>query len=422
MNTIPFEKSFASHEKSKYWSLKNELKPEQVYKVTAKKYYFDCDKCEHEFYMSLSHISGRNSWCPYCSNKKLCGVKECNDCFEKSFASHENAIYWSLKNELKPEFVLKKGDKKIWFNCDECNHDFEKQIKAVTNRNGWCPYCVNQKLCNNDECKECFNKSFASHEKAKFWSSKNSISPRQIVQGTGEKYWFNCDKCSHEFIKDIHAITGERSGWCIYCANKKMCDNDDCKECFNKSFACHEKVKFWSLKNTKNPRHLFQGDSGRYWFNCNKCNLDFETVLYNVKTGCWCPYCINKTETKFYKIMKELFPSIIHQFKVEWCKNKTHLPFDFCIPEHKIIIELDGPQHFTQIMEWKTPEEQLITDKYKEKCANDNNYSVIRIIQNDIFNDTYNWLKELCKIIKELKNGNDVANVYLCKNNEYNLY
>jgi very-short-patch-repair endonuclease len=277
-------------------------------------------------------------------------------------------------------------------------------------------------LCNNDECKECFNKSFASHEKAKFWSSKNSISPRQIVQGTGEKYWFNCDKCSHEFIKDIHAITGERSGWCIYCANKKMCDNDDCKECFNKSFACHEKVKFWSLKNTKNPRHLFQGDSGRYWFNCNKCNLDFETVLYNVKTGCWCPYCINKTETKFYKIMKELFPSIIHQFKVEWCKNKTHLPFDFCIPEHKIIIELDGPQHFTQIMEWKTPEEQLITDKYKEKCANDNNYSVIRIIQNDIFNDTYNWLKELCKIIKELKNGNDVANVYLCKNNEYNLY
>jgi very-short-patch-repair endonuclease len=421
MNIIPFEKSFASCEKSKYWSKKNELKPEQVYKVSAKKYYFDCDKCEHEFYMSLSHISGRNSWCPYCSNKKLCGDVNCTDCFEKSFASHENAIYWSLKNEQKPEFVLKKGDKRVWFNCDKCNHDFETQIKNIT-KGQWCPYCNSNNLCTNNNCKFCFEKSFASHEKSKYWSSKNVISPRHIVKGTGEKYWFNCDKCCHEFIKDIHKITGERSGWCIYCANKKMCDNDDCKECFNKSFASHEKVKFWSLKNTKNPRHLFQGDSGRYWFNCNKCNLDFETVLYNVKTGYWCPYCVNKTETKFYKIMKELFPSIIHQFKVEWCKNKTHLPFDFCIPEHKIIIELDGPQHFTQIMEWKTPEEQLITDKYKEKCANDNNYSVIRIIQNDIFNDTYNWLKELCEIIKELKNGNDVANVYLCKNNEYNLY
>jgi very-short-patch-repair endonuclease len=423
MNTaIPFEKSFASCEKSKYWSSNNELKPEQVYKVSAKKYYFDCDKCDHMFYMSLSHISGRNSWCPYCCNKKLCGSKDCIPCFEKSFASHEKSLFWSDKNELKPEFVLKKGDKKIWFNCDKCNHDFETQIKAVTIRNHWCPYCVNQKLCDNNDCKKCFEKSFASHENAKFWSSKNEISPRQIVQGSGKKCWFNCNKCCHEFIKDIHAITGSKNGWCAYCENKKMCDNDDCKECFNKSFASHEKVKFWSIKNTKNPRHLFQGDSDKYLFNCNKCNLDFESVLYNVKSGYWCPFCVNKTETKFYKILKELFPSIIYQFKVEWCKNKMHLPFDFCIPEYKIIIELDGPQHFTQIMEWKTPEEQFKRDKYKEQCANENNYSVIRIIQSDVFNDTYNWLKELCETIEELKNGDEIANIYLCKNKEYDLF
>ena len=130
MNTIPFEKSFASHEKSKYWSFKNELKPEQVYKVTAKKYYFDCDKCEHEFITNPSHVSN-GRWCPYCCipQKKLCGSKDCKDCFEKSFASHEKSVFWSNKNELQPEFILKKGDKRIWFNCDNCNHDFETQIK-----------------------------------------------------------------------------------------------------------------------------------------------------------------------------------------------------------------------------------------------------------------------------------------------------
>jgi very-short-patch-repair endonuclease/YHS domain-containing protein len=393
MNIIPFEKSFASNEKSKYWSEKNELKPEQVYNVTAKKYLFNCPNCNHEFLQNPSHIkSGR--WCPYCCipQKKLCGIKECVSCFDKSFASNEKSKCWSEKNELKPEFVLKNGDKKIWFNCDKCNHDWETQIKNIT-KGRWCPYCNSNNLCTNNNCKFCFEKSFASYEKSKYWSSKNSISPRQIVQGTGEKYWFNCDKCSHDFIKNIDAITGEKSGWCIYCANKKMCDNDDCKDCFNKSFASHEKLKYWSIKNTKNPRHLFQGDSGRYWFNCDNCNHDFETVLYNVKSGYWCPYCVNKTETKLYSIMKELFPSIIHQFKVDWCKNKTYLPFDFCIPEYKIIIELDGPQHFTQIMNWKSPEEQLITDTYKEKCANENNYSVIRILQNDVLQEKYNWLK-----------------------------
>ena len=33
---IPFDKSFASHEKSKYWSDKNELKPYQVSKASKK--------------------------------------------------------------------------------------------------------------------------------------------------------------------------------------------------------------------------------------------------------------------------------------------------------------------------------------------------------------------------------------------------
>jgi|688.fasta_scaffold192500_2 very-short-patch-repair endonuclease len=419
MNTIPFEKSFASHEKSKYWSLKNELKPEQVYKVTAKKYYFDCDKCEHEFINNPSHVSN-GRWCPYCCipQKKLCGSKDCTDCFEKSFASHEKSVFWSDKNELKPEFVLKKGDKKIWFNCDECNHDFETQIKAVTISNHWCPYCVNQKLCDNNECKECFNKSFASHEKAKFWSSKNSISPRQIFKGSGKKYWFDCDKCCHEFYMSLTHISG-RNSWCPYCSNKQMCDNDDCKECFNKSFASHEKAKFWSLKNTKNPRHLFQGDSDRYWFNCDKCSHDFETLLYNVKSGYWCPYCVNKTETKLYKILKEKYPTIIHQFKVEWCKNKTYLPFDFCIPEYKIIIELDGPQHFIQIMNWKSPEEQLITDTYKEKSANQNGFSIIRLLQPDVLTDKYDWLYELTTNIDKIISEGKVQNIYMCKNDEY---
>ena len=40
---IPFEKSFASHEKAKYWSDKNKLKPNQVSKACKKKYWFECD-------------------------------------------------------------------------------------------------------------------------------------------------------------------------------------------------------------------------------------------------------------------------------------------------------------------------------------------------------------------------------------------
>jgi len=60
-----------------------------------------------------------------------------------------------------------------------------------------------------------------------------------------------------------------------------------------------------------------------------------------------CPSCINKTEFKFYNTIKKFYPTLKRQYKVEWCKNKLYLPFDFVIEDLNIIIELDGEQHFT---------------------------------------------------------------------------
>jgi very-short-patch-repair endonuclease len=121
-------------------------------------------------------------------------------------------------------------------------------------------------------------------------------------------------------------------------------------------------------------------------------------------------------------VLKAIYPTLITQFKKEWCKKRVYLPFDFCIPEFKIIIELDGRQHFTQVSNWASPEETFKTDLFKEKCANDNGYSVIRILQEDVFNDTYDWKKELYETIEELINGDEIANVYLCKNGEYDKF
>lgn len=132
-------------------------------------------------------------------------------------------------------------------------------------------------------------------------------------------------------------------------------------------------------------------------------------------------FCKNKTEALLYNIIKEKFPTIILQFKQDWCKKIFYLPFDFCIPEYKIIIELDGPQHFRQISNWSSPEEQFDNDKYKEKCANDNGYLIIRILQEDVLNDIYNWEGELYDSIEKIKNGYN-KNIYLCKNKEYSNF
>ena len=147
---------------------------------------------------------------------------------------------------------------------------------------------------------------------------------------------------------------------------------------------------------------------------------EFQQSYDNHWRGSGCPHCINKTETKLYEFLKTSYPNLVHQFKVEWCKKMRYLPYDFCIPDLKIIIELDRAQHFKQVQNWMSPEETLENDHYKERCATDNEYNVIRLLQEDVWNDRYDWKTKLTSTIEDVKNDNQSINViYICENDEY---
>jgi very-short-patch-repair endonuclease len=151
---------------------------------------------------------------------------------------------------------------------------------------------------------------------------------------------------------------------------------------------------------------------------------DFEQQPDSHLRGCGCPYCVNKTEFILYEYLQKLY-EITKQFKKDWCKNNDtnkYLPFDFCIEELKIILELDGRQHFEQVRNWDDPKKTQENDIYKMKCANDNNYSVIRILQEDVFYDSYDWLSELNNNIKDIIKNKKIQNIYMCKDNEYEIF
>lgn len=338
--------------------------------------------------------------------------------FEKSFASHPKAIYWSNNNEGRPEDYALGSHKICEFNCD-CGHPFPCAVSNITSLNRWCPYCSNpaKKLCGN--CDICFNKSFASHPRAKNWSKKNKTSPDEVFKSSHKKFWFDCE-CGHDFEAILSDISNNNS-WCSYCSNppKKFCNDETCISCYNKKFISHERAKNWSSKNTISPNDIFKKSAIIAIFDCDKCGNEFKSKVYHISNGSWCPKCRYKTEDKLVKILTDIHPSIASQVKFDWCKNVKHLPFDFVLENEKIIIECDGEQHWKQVGKWKTPEHTRCRDLYKMKCANDNGYSVIRIIQEDIFHDKYDWLLELCDNIEKVINENRVQNIYMCKNNEY---
>ena len=405
-----YNKSFASNEKAKYWSNINNCQPKDVFKSTGKKYKFEC-VCEHTFESRLCTITS-GCWCPYCANIKLCDNNDCDSCYKKSFASNEKAKYWSIMNIILPRNVFNGTTNKYKFNCDKCNHSFESRISEITgSKQSWCPYCGFQILCTDDNCKFCYEKSFASVDKSKYWSPNNIKKPREIFKNSTYKGLFDCE-CGHTFESTMYNMTSS-SNWCPYCSKSptKLCNNILCIKCFDNSFASVDMSKYWSKTNELKPRQIFK-HTGRqkYNFDCPHCNKIYKSCPHNVTNGNWCSCIINKTENKLHNYLLSICNFKIEKQKTfDWCKKKLRLPFDFCIDEYKLIIELDGPQHFIQVSNWNDPIETKNNDKFKMKCANENGYSIIRILQTDVWNDKNDWKFNLIKSIKKYDN---VTNIF----------
>jgi len=78
------------------------------------------------------------------------------------------------------------------------------------------------------------------------------------------------------------------------------------------------------------------------------------------------------------------------------------MPFDFGSISKKILIEVDGSQHFTQISNWDSPESVQVKDIEKINHCIKDGFSIIHINQLDIWNDSYDWKKVLQTEIERL--------------------
>jgi very-short-patch-repair endonuclease len=80
----------------------------------------------------------------------------------------------------------------------------------------------------------------------------------------------------------------------------------------------------------------------------------------------------------------------------------------------RIIIELDGIQHFKDMPYWKSfCTKQRQTDVHKMNCANEKYYCVIRLLQEDVLKDKINWKKMLDKAILDANKSDNVINQYI---------
>ena len=372
-----------------------------------------------------------------------------------TFASHPRASQWSDKNTLKPKDVPLYYYKKFWFNCDICPHEFETNLNSIARLNTWCSYCSNKKLCDSEDCKICYDKSFASSDKIDYLTKENTIIPRNVFKSCKETCIFNCKQGHPDFKARLNNISNGK--WCKLCGYVSSIDKQSmpfeefikrAKEKYGSLYdyskvimngvdrpviiICNIHGEFnqtpWNHYTSKlggcpTCTIIKRGESNRYTFtefvqmaksihgdkyNYSKAESVYETLKEKIPIICkihgefpqapsshlqrvGCPFCMNKTEGKLLEFLKKHYIDVFTQLKLDSCKNILHLPFDFCIPSLKIIIELDGIQHFEQVSNWRPP--NIKRDIYKMQKAEAEGYKIIRIFQEDVYNNDETWLE-----------------------------
>jgi cytochrome b involved in lipid metabolism len=350
--------------------------------------------------------------------------------------SHHRRKRWSEKNKLSPRQVMRGSHKECWFDCDKCKHSFNSIPHSITRskKPSWCSFCSKppKQLCTDDNCEMCFNNSLASFISPKLWSKKNIKSPRQIFKhARSEKVWIICDRCPHEFDVIPEDLTGSNKlCWCPFCSvpPKRLCE-DNCEACFNKSLASIIPLELWSEKNLKHPKHIFKhAQSEKVWIICNECSHEFDVIPGNLtsETPTWCPLCKNKTEKKLYGFLEKVFPAVIFHKRFDWCyseETKRQYEFDYYIESYDIIIELDGPQHFFKIMNWKGPELTRHNDILKMNLSLSHNISVLRLCQSEIYSSHFDQ-KAFDHFVKSFLHKKEIPILELISDNEnvYNCY
>lgn len=165
------------------------LSPHNIAYGSMKNVWWKC-RMGHEWLSRPNNRTGSNMrGCPYCSNKRV--YKD--NCLATK--APELVKEWHpIKNgKLTPNDVVFASNKKVWWQCEK-GHEWRAVIgsRSCDGRN--CPYCSNQKVC-EDNCVATKNPELM--QEWNFGKNKD-VSPYDIFPSDQKNVWWKCSK-GHEW-------------------------------------------------------------------------------------------------------------------------------------------------------------------------------------------------------------------------------
>lgn len=217
---------------------------------------------------------------------------------------------------LEPSNVLPGTSLKVWWLCSN-GHEWKASVVNRTKGHG-CDICANERRKITYHNKRLQTRDLLVGCKCvEDWDyTKNEHGPEYYTKGSGEKVWWKCHKCGHEWKTAICDRTRDYKNGCPACSNRILVRGKNDLQTTNPDL-----VREWDFERNKGitPSDVAQWTHKKYWWKCPKCGYSYEATSSNRVLGKGCPCCAGRVVVKGINDLATTRPDIA----IDWHPTKN---------------------------------------------------------------------------------------------------
>lgn len=403
----------------------------------------DNEKCKNEKIKSITWKRYKQIvkfhkgyyYCASCSQHyKKQKIKDGESFYNWCIANNRQDILdrWDYDlNNKEPNEICYSSHKKYYFKCPKGLHSGELQDihSFIRRKNG----SIKCKQCNSfaqwgiDNLGKDFLEKYWDYDK----NNKLGINPWEISYGNNRKVYIKCQEKDYHDSYYIKCHDFNQNHRCPYCRGLKVHPQDSLGQYIINNYGKEFLDKIWSNKNKKSPFKYSPNSHSKVWWKCfdEKHKDYYRSANRSINLDYRCPECSRERKESILQEKVRLYLeslnngeyTILHEYNCTIVPNnpKTQhstnhfLPFDNEVKELKLIIEVNGMQHYKEgngyFKSNCSLHYQQVKDRYKRIFAKSKGYNYIVIpCWTDDKKET--WKQLIDDKIKEILNKQDEFN------------
>jgi len=319
------------------WDYDRNISLPTVYsKGSNEKVYWKCEH-GHSWQASINERTGRNYGCPYCSgHRPITGETDLATVHPKICEEWD----YAKNGDLRPENVLPKSNKKVWWKCNKCGNEWQTAIYHRAIGRG-CPKCGQKKAALSQSTPPSIESSLqgVNPELSREWDYEynSPLTPADVYPSSGKLVGWKCEE-GHVWQATVNDRASGRG--CPICSGRRILEG------YNDLATTHPHLlNEWDfVKNIDLlPTEVSRGSDKKVSWRCKKGHI-WKATIASRAAGTGCPYCAKELHISFQEkaiafYLKEAGFEIEESYKPEWL-GKSEL--DIYIPSLKVGIEYDG--------------------------------------------------------------------------------